>query len=92
MSIVKKDISIPVEGGQPIKKIELTIDNGDLQALNQIIEKYNFKDDEAALRFALYVLLRSENNTVSVEEGGKKVNLVPSEKLIKPKQEHATEK
>lgn len=63
-------------------KISLEMDNGDLQALKAVITKYNFKDEEAALRFALFVLLNAEKNVVYVDEGEKKVALSPAQKLI----------
>ncbi len=88
MSIVKEIVSAVEQTATTTAataKVKLTIDNGDLQALNQIIEKYRFKDEESALRFAFFALLTSENNIISVEENGKKVNLIPSEKLLRPK-------
>lgn len=76
MAIQKKAIE-----GEPTK-ISLEMDNGDFQALKQVISKYHFKDEEAALRFALFVLLNAEKNVVYVDEGEKKVALSPAQKLI----------
>jgi hypothetical protein len=63
--------------------ITLSFDNGDLQALKDVIGKFNFKDEEAALRFALFVLLKSEDNGVTVTEGGNPTRYVPSQSSLK---------
>ena len=60
------------------------VDNGDLQALKEVIQKYNFKDEEAALRFGLVVLLNAdENNNIFVERGDQKVKIAPNLSLLK---------
>jgi hypothetical protein len=62
----------------------LGINNGDLQALNEVVEKFDFADDQAALRFALFALLKAEKNVLYVDEGEKKVILTPSRASLKP--------
>lgn len=79
MSIIKESI----EGVEPTTKYKLIVDNGDLQALSEVIEKFNFIDEQAALRFALYVLLKAEKNVVYVDQGDKTVVLTPTEQVIK---------
>lgn len=64
-------------------KISLEVDNGDLQALNEVVDKFGFIDEQAALRFALFVLLKAEKNVVYVDEGDKKVMFTPSAQAIK---------
>lgn len=61
----------------------LSFDNGDLRALKEAIDKFNFIDEQAALRFALFALLKAEKNVIYVDEGDKKVVLTPSQQLIK---------
>lgn len=63
----------------------LKLDNGDLKGLREVIEKYGFKDEEAALRFALLVLLKAEDNAVWVVENDGPSRYVPTENLLKPK-------
>ena len=65
-------------------KIKLTIDNGDLQALKEAVDKFSFVDEQAALRFALFALLKAEKNVLYVDEGDKKVVLTPSKQSLKP--------
>ena len=68
-------------------QITLVINNGDLQAINDVISKYNFKDEESLLRFALVALLRSESNGIYIDENENKVFLQPSEKLLSPREQ-----
>jgi len=67
--------------------INLAINNGDLQAIEEVIEKYHFKDEESLFRFALAALLRSETNGVYIEENNNKIFVQPSEKLLQPREE-----
>ena len=66
----------------------LVIDNGDLQAIKDVMDKYRFLDEEALGRFALYVLLKAEKNTVYIDEGDKKIALSPADRLVKPQEQH----
>ena len=64
--------------------LEVGIDNGDLKALNEIIEKWNFKNKESALRFAIAVLSITNKKTLYQEkESWEKVALQPTSSLIK---------
>lgn len=81
MSIVKETIT----GIEPTQSYKLKIDNGDLQAMREVMDKYGFIDEEKAIRFALYVLLKAEKNAVYVDEGDKKVSVTPSSQTVKPK-------
>lgn len=62
--------------------VVLEFDNGDFQALKEVIAKFGFIDEQAALRFALFALLKAERNVLYVDEGEKKVVLTPSQQLI----------
>lgn len=42
--------------------------NGDWKALKEITKKWNFKDEVAALRFALAVLTEAEDGTLQIGE------------------------
>lgn len=66
------------EGFTEEQKIHLAFDNGDLQALRSVLTKYGFASEEALLRFALFVLLKSEDNAVTVLENGTPSRYVPT--------------
>lgn len=63
-------------------QLALTINNGDLAALRAIRDRFNLRDEEAVLRFALAILTKSAGETIYVEdETGTKVGLSPSDIL-----------
>jgi hypothetical protein len=73
-------------GASEEHRLDLSFDNGDRQALRQVVEQYNFIGEQEALRFALAVLLKNEGEGVYIEENGSKVLLTPSDKVIKPQE------
>lgn len=83
---IKKIIN--ADGQSEDVKITLELDNGDLEALSTIVDQYSFKDFQAALRFALVVLLKASGDVVYVKEGDNKVALTPSDSLLKPRDSH----
>lgn len=84
MAIVNKTPEAPSEK----ERILLEINNGDLEALGTIREKWAFKDEESVLRFALAVLIQAEDNAVSVKtKDGKSTSLRPSDNLLEAKKE-----
>lgn len=82
MSVIKQILN--EEKGS--EKISLAIDNGDLEALTEVMEKYRFVNEEALFRYVLFVLLKAEKNTLYIDEGDKKVALSPADRLLKPKE------
>jgi hypothetical protein len=67
----------------------LGFDNGDLQAVREVIEKFHFLDEQAALRYVLFVLLNAEKNVVYVDKGGKILVVNPNpQSLRQPQQTH----
>lgn len=75
MAFRKKSTSTEIQ-------LDLEVDNGDLEALKQVIAKYHFTGEEAALRFALIVLLNTENNNVYIDKNGQVVKITPNPSLI----------
>lgn len=64
--------------------ITTTIENGDienvdLEVLDLIVKKYNFKDRESALRFGLAVLFKGNGKPIGVDGDV----LMPSDQLLK---------
>lgn len=76
MAILREGQEIDVEGtkGQLMK-----IYNGDWAALQEITKKWNFKDEESALRFALAVLTQAEDGTLQIGDS----TISPAEGLLK---------
>lgn len=63
--------------------LQLTINNGDLRALNQIKDKWGFKDNESILRFAIAALTITDDGYLFAEhkDGTRRV-LKPAEDLL----------
>lgn len=71
------------------EKLELEVNNGDLKALNEIIETWDFKDKESALRFAIAVMKITKPGRLFQEENnGTKSALLPTEILMKKDQDN----
>lgn len=68
-------------------EIEVKIDNGDFQALQEIQDKWEFIDKEAILRFAIAALTISNGGTLYVEKDGKKTIITPADSLLNKKSE-----
>ena len=64
-------------------KLILDIDNGDLVKLNEVLEKWSFKDYQSLLRFSISLLLLNEEKYITIKLDGEKKDLVPSKDLIK---------
>lgn len=63
----------------------LNIDNGDLQALKDIMEQYGFIDVQALIRYALVALLRASDNKLYIKRDDDGITaLNVSSELIKP--------
>jgi hypothetical protein len=62
---------------------QIDINNGDLKALSEIVNKWRFKDKESALRFAIAVLSLTEEGTLCQEKkDGSVVKFMPTENML----------
>jgi len=61
----------------------INIDNGDLQALKDVMDQYGFINQEALLRYALVALLNSSDNKLYVRSDGNVVSMKIADNLIK---------
>jgi hypothetical protein len=46
-----------IKAGTTEKELEVTIDNGDLELINSLIDAYSFKDKSSLIKFAIGALL-----------------------------------
>lgn len=71
-------------GADSKPKGTIGIDNGDLEALKQVMEQYGFVNQEALLRYALVALLNAPDNKLYVKkEDGNILAMKVAESLIK---------
>ena len=54
-----------------------------LVKLNEVLEKWSFKDYQSLLRFSISLLLLNEEKYITIKLDGEKKDLVPSKDLIK---------
>lgn len=66
------------------KKLTLEIDNGDKEKLDGVLKKWNFKDHQSFMRFAVSALLLNKGNTLWINDESGKKEIKPSDELIKP--------
>lgn len=64
-------------------KLILEIDNGDLVKLDEVMEKWSFKDYQSLLRFSISVLILSENKSISIKLEGRQQDITPASDLLK---------
>lgn len=61
----------------------ITVDNGDLQAIKDVMATYRFVDQQAMLRYALVALLSSDDNKLFIKKDGNIVAMNVAESLLK---------
>ena len=64
------------------QELVLSVTNGDLVALNKIKAGWKFKKVEDILRFALAVMVQSEDHSVTIKSAGKDSVLSPAKELL----------
>lgn len=78
--------------GTSEKEIEVSIDNGDLELIDSLVDAYVFKDRSSLFKFAIAALLKGNNNeglyTVKNEDNVRLLEkITPSEDMLKQKSE-----
>ena len=81
---------LPTGATVPTDGIAVKIDNGDLEAINNLVESLNFASPEAILRFTVAVLVKAGTNGVYVVENGNKIKLTPNDNLLRQNQASET--
>ena len=79
--IITKTGKTPAD--KPLKTLE--IDNGDLEALNEVMEQYGFINEQAMLRYCLVALLQSSDNKLYIKQDGNIAAINVADSLIKKK-------
>lgn len=64
-------------------KLVLEFDNGDLNKMKDVIEKWGFKDHQSYLRFAVSVFLLNEARYIGIVENGIENHVAPIKDLLK---------
>lgn len=65
------------------QKLVLEFTNGDIAKFNEVMNKYNFKDAQAFIRFATSILLVAQDKEIKIKKGNDFVSIAPVEDLLK---------
>ncbi|MCL2331803.1 MAG: hypothetical protein FWC61_04675 [Proteobacteria bacterium] len=68
------------------EEMVLKFTNGDLRTFNKIMEKYDFVDEEALVRFAMSILVLTEDKQLKIKQNGDFTLVTPAASLVKPKE------
>lgn len=63
--------------------LTLCIDNGDLTKMDEAIQRWKFKDEQAFLRFCVSALLSSEDTKIGIIEKGALIPIIPASHSLK---------
>ena len=61
----------------------LKFTNGDIAKFDEVMKKYNFVDAQALIRFAVSILLVTENKFVQIRKDGELMTVEPAEHSVK---------
>lgn len=63
--------------------VEIALNNGDVKALNTILDTWKFKDIDHLLGYAIAVLLKAKNNRIYIDSDDGKIAISPSQSSLK---------
>jgi hypothetical protein len=72
-----------IRSRQEGSKLLVEIDNGDLEKLGQCMSKWSFKDHQSLLRFAMSILLVTEENSLWIKTEGRQQAITPAKEYLK---------
>ncbi len=79
MAITSSNIQLP--NGEPA--LQLTINNGDLEKITQVVSDWNFRDYQSFIRFAVSIMLVTINKSITIQTETGATPVVPNPNLLK---------
>jgi len=64
-------------------KLILEINNGDLTKMEEVLRRWNFKDEQAFWRFSVSTLLETEDKAIWIKSEGTPVSIAPAKHSLK---------
>jgi hypothetical protein len=64
-------------------KLVLTLDNGDMEKFEQVMNEWSFKDEQSFLRFAMSIFLVTEGKSLWIQQKGMLEQIEPATDLRK---------
>lgn len=65
------------------KELILKIDNGDYKKMTEVLQRWNFKDEQAFLRFVVSALLETEDTKIGIIDKGILIPIIPAKHSLK---------
>ena len=81
--IENEGMTMAIKSQENNDKLILELDNGDYDKLIECMEKWSFKDHQSMLRFAMSVLLVSEDRSLSIKMDGRQQAIAPAKEYLK---------
>jgi hypothetical protein len=78
-----------VIGNKKNNSLSLEIDNGDLQKLDEVINKWKFVDYQSFMRFTVSIMLKTERNILYIDVNNHPQGIIPADHLIKKEIQNA---
>lgn len=69
------------------KKLKLELDNGDLIKFQQVIKEWNFRNEQAFLRFVVSLLIETEGKELWMKSNGEITKVAPADHSIEKNHE-----
>lgn len=69
------------------QQFQIELNNGDLRVLNEIVDSWNFKNKQSALRFALAILKITNPGELYQSKEGKMCSLLPTDQISRGHQD-----
>lgn len=64
-------------------EMKLKFTNGDIVKFDEVMAKYNFVDAQALIRFAVSMMLVTEDNVLQIKQKGKITPIEPADHSVK---------
>lgn len=64
-------------------EVLLKIDNGDFKKMREVLQRWNFKDEQAFLRFVVSALLETEDTKIGIFDKGILIPIIPAKHSLK---------
>lgn len=61
----------------------LDFTNGDIEKFDQVMKRYNFVDAQALIRFAVSLMLVTEDKVIQIKQDGQITAIEPAEHSVK---------
>lgn len=69
--------------GNDEQALQLTINNGDLEKINQVMNDWDFRDYQSFIRFVVSIMLVTKNKSITIQTETGATPVMPNPSLLK---------